>query len=68
MREVHALVATAKRKLPKCRLLSGVLLRRYVSWRRTGALNDRYDRLKNALGLTFVVPNSWIEDGDFARD
>jgi len=62
-------VATAKRKLPKCRLfLSGVLRRRYVSWRRIGALNDGYDRLKNALGLTFVVPNSWIEDGDFARD
>jgi hypothetical protein len=20
------------------------------------------------LGLTFVNPNSWIEDGDFARD
>jgi len=20
------------------------------------------------LGLTFVDPNSWIEDGDFARD
>jgi len=69
MGEVYALVATAKRKLPKCRLfLSEVLRRRYVSWKRIGALNDRYDWVANALGLTFFDPNSWIEDGDFARD
>ena len=36
--EVYALVATAKRKLPNCRLvLSGVLRLRDVSWRRIGA-------------------------------
>lgn len=23
---------------------------------------------KDVLGLSFVDPNSWIEDGDFARD
>jgi hypothetical protein len=33
-----------------------------------GELNDRYDWVANALGLIFVDPNSWIEDGDFARD
>ena len=32
------------------------------------ALNDRFDWVANALGLTFVLPNSWIEDGDFARN
>jgi hypothetical protein len=32
------------------------------------ALNGRYDWVTNALGLTFVDPNSWIEDGDFAGD
>jgi len=39
-----------------------------VSWRRIGALNDRYDWVANAFGLNFVDPNIWIEDGDFARD
>jgi len=69
MGEVYALVSTAKKKLPNCRLvLSGVLRRRDVSWRRTGALNDRFDWVANALGLTFVDPNGWIEDGDFPRD
>jgi hypothetical protein len=69
MGEVYALVSTAKKKLPNCRLvLSGVLQRRDVSWRRTGALNDRFDWLANAMGLTFVDPDSWIEDGDFAKD
>jgi hypothetical protein len=69
MGEVYDLVSMAKRKLPNCKfVLSGVLRRRDVSWRRIGALNDRFDWVANALGLTFVDPNSWIEDGDFARD
>jgi hypothetical protein len=33
-----------------------------------GALNERLDWVANTLGVTFVDPNSWIEDGDFARD
>ena len=69
MGEVCALVSTSKKKLPNCRLvLSGVLRRRDVSWRRIGALNDIFDWVANALGPTFVDPNSWIEEGDFARD
>jgi len=68
MGEVYTSVSTAKKKLPNCRLvLSGVLRRRDVSWRRIGALNDRFYWVANVLGLTFVDPNSWIEDGDFAR-
>jgi len=69
MGEVIALVSTANKKLPNCKLvLSGVSRRRNVSWRCTGALNDRFDWVANALGLNFVDPNSCIEDGDFARD
>ena len=69
MGEVYALVATANRKMPNCRLvLSGESRRRDVSWRRIGAFNGRFDRVANALGRTFVDPNSWIEDGDFVRD
>jgi len=66
MGEVYAWVAMAKRKLPNCRLvLSGVLRCRDVSWRRTGARNDRFDWVANALGLTFIDLNNWIEDRDF---
>ena len=37
--EGYAFVCTAKKKIPNCRLiLSGVLRRRDVSWRRIGAL------------------------------
>ena len=39
-----------------------------MSCRCVGALNDRYDWVANVLGLTFVDPNSWVEDGDFAGD
>ena len=50
MGEVYALVSTAKKKLPNSRLvLSGVLRRRDVSWRRIGALNDRFGWVANAL-------------------
>jgi lysophospholipase L1-like esterase len=69
MGEVYALVSTAKKKLSNCRLvLSAVLRRRDVSWRRIGARNYRFDWVANALGLNLVDPNTWIEDGDFARD
>jgi len=69
MGEVYALVATAKKKLPNCIfVLSRALRRREVSWWRNRALNDRYDWVANAMGLTFLDPNSWIVDGDFARD
>jgi len=69
MGEVYALVSTAKKELPNCRLvLSGVLRHTDVSWRRIGALNYRFNWVANALGLTFIDPNNWIEDGDFARD
>ena len=56
MGEVCTLVATAKRKLPNCRLvLSGVLRRRDVSWRHIGALNDRFDSVTNAWGLPSLI-------------
>jgi hypothetical protein len=38
-----------------------------VSWRLIGSLNDRFDWVANVLGITFVDPNSCIEEGDFAR-
>jgi len=47
MGEVYALVSTAKKNLPKCRLLlSGVLRRRDMSWRRTGARKHTLRRLE----------------------
>ena len=68
MGEVYTLVAAAKMSLPKCKLvLSGVLRRRDVSWRRIGGLNVTLSWVANALGLTFVYPNSWVED-DFVGD
>jgi lysophospholipase L1-like esterase len=30
--------------------------------------NDRFEWVADVLGLTFVDPNSWIEDQDYARD
>lgn len=69
MGEVYSLVTTVKNKCRNCNLvLSGVLRRRDVSWRRIGALNDRFDWVANVLGITFVDPNSWIQEGDFAGD
>jgi hypothetical protein len=69
MGEVYELASTAKKKLLNCKhVLSGVLRRRDVSWRRIGGLNDRLAWVADTMGLTFVDPNSWIEDGDFSGD
>jgi len=51
MGEVYALVSTAKKNLPKCGLLlSGVLRRIDVSWRRTGALKHTLRKLEWKIG------------------
>jgi hypothetical protein len=39
-----------------------------MSWQQIGALNGRYDHRAKTLGVTFVDPNSWIENWDFGRD
>jgi hypothetical protein len=55
MGEVHDLVSTAKAKFPGSRLvLSGVLRRKGVHWRRVGATNNRLEWVAGALGVTFV--------------
>jgi lysophospholipase L1-like esterase len=69
MGDVYALVNKTRAKFPQARLvLSGVLRRRDMSWRRIGALNDRYDWIAKTLGVKFVDPNSWLEEWDFGRD
>jgi hypothetical protein len=69
MGEIYDLVNTGKALFPGSKLvLSGVLRRRGVSWRRVGAANDRLEWVAANLGATFVDPNSWISDGDFSRD
>ena len=39
-----------------------------MSWSRIGVHNDIYDWVANTFGLTFVDPNTWIEEGHFDRD
>jgi len=69
MGDVYDLVNTAKTKFSASRVvLSGVLRREDVSWRRSGAVNDRLEWIANTPGVTFVDPNSWVDDWDFNRD
>ena len=69
MGDVYNLVNTAKTKFSKSIVvLSGVLRRRDVSWRRIGAVNSRYKWIANTLGVNFVDPNSRVDDWDFGGD
>jgi len=69
MGDVFDLVNTAKTKFSTSRIVpSGVLRRRDVSWRRNGAVNSRYEWIAKTIGVTFVDPNSWVDDWDFGRD
>jgi len=69
MEDVYDLVNTEKTKFSSSKVvLSGVLRRRAMSWRRIGAVHSRYERVAQKLGVTFVDPNSWVDDWDFGRD
>jgi len=69
MGDVYDLVNKAKTKFSTSRVvLSAVLRRRDVSWRRIGAVNSRYEWIAQALKVTFVDPNSWVDDWDFGRN
>ena len=67
MREVYDLVNTVKIKFSTSRVvLSGVLWRRDVSWRRTEAVNSRREWVAQTLGVTSVDPNSWVDEWDLS--
>ena len=69
MGDVYDLVNMAKSKFSASRVvLIGVLQRGDMSWRCIGAVNDRLEWVVNTLGVTFVYPNSWVDDWDFSRD
>jgi hypothetical protein len=69
MGDIYDLINTAKSKFSSSRvILSGVLRRRDVSWRRIGAVNDRLEWVANTLGVAFVDPNSWVDDWGFCGD
>jgi hypothetical protein len=57
MGDVYDLVNTEKTKFSASMVvLSGVLRRKDVAWRRIGAVNDRLEWVANTLGVTFVDP------------
>jgi hypothetical protein len=69
MRDVYDFVNTAENKFQTSRVaVSGVLRRQDMSWRCIGAVNSRYEWIVQSLGVTFVDPNSWMDDWDFGRD
>ena len=64
MRDVYDLVNTAKTKISTSRVvLSGVLRKRGVSWRCIGAVNSRYEWVAQTPRVTFIDPNSWVDNG-----
>jgi len=67
--DIYDSVNTAKTKFSTSRVvLSSVLRRQDLSWRRTGAVNSRYEWVVQTLGVTFLDPNCWVDDWDFCRD
>jgi hypothetical protein len=69
MGDVYDVANTAKTKFSTSRVvLSDVMRRRDLSWRRNGAVNSRYEWVAQKLGVTFVDPNRWVDDWDFSRD
>jgi hypothetical protein len=66
---MYDLVNTEKSKFSAPRVvLSGVLRRGEVSWLRIGAVNDRLEWVAKIIEVTFLYPNSWVDDRDFSSD
>ena len=66
--DVYDLLNMAKTKFSTPEVVpSGVLRRQDVSWRRTGAINSRYELIVKTLDVSFVEPNSSMDDCDFGR-
>jgi hypothetical protein len=38
-----------------------------MSWQHVGVVNSRYEWVAQMLGVTFVDPNSWVDNWDFGR-
>ena len=69
MGDIYNLINMAKSRFTSSRvILSGVLRRRDISWRRTAAANNRLEWVANSLGVTFVDPNCWVDDWDLSGD
>jgi lysophospholipase L1-like esterase len=69
MEDIYELINTAKTKFASSRaILSGVLRRRGVSWRRIGAKNDRLEWVANSRGVSIVEPTNCVDDRGFGGD
>lgn len=69
MAELYDLVQTTKSIYPRAKIIiSGIIRRRDVNWRKVGLANDSFEWVAERLGTQFVDPNSWLDDWDFGRD
>ncbi|KAJ4451716.1 hypothetical protein ANN_03186 [Periplaneta americana] len=69
MADVYDLVMETKKKYPAAGIvISGIVRRRDVNWRKVGRVNKAFEWVAECLGARFVDPNSWIEDRCFGRD
>lgn len=69
MGNMYDLATTVKRKFPAANIvISGVIRRRDINWRKVGRVNESFQWVAERLGLLFVDPNSWIGDNDLGRD
>ena len=68
MGDMYDLINTAKSRFSSSKVILSGVLRRDVSWRRIGAVNDRLGWVANTLGVTFVDPNSWVDYWGYSGD
>ena len=39
-----------------------------MSWQRIGDVNSKRERVAQTVGVTFIDPNSWVDNWNFGRD
>jgi hypothetical protein len=69
MGDMYDLISATRRIYSEAKIIvSGVLRRKDVHWRKIGRVNEAFEWVAERLGVEFVDPNSWMDDRDFARD
>ncbi|XP_069670111.1 uncharacterized protein [Periplaneta americana] len=69
MADLYDLVSsTKKRYLTADIIISGIIRRRDINWRKVGRANKEFEWVAEQLGTQYVDGNSWLDDRDFGQD
>lgn len=69
MADLYDLVSSTKKRYPTADIIiSGIVRRRDINWRKVGRANKAFEWVAEQMGTRYVDGNAWLDDRDFGRD